>query len=230
MKRFEDIAFIIYARLGSQRVPRKMLRPFANTTLIDLALSQIQCSKVIPKENFYLCVHEAELIDIGENRGVQIFRRSEASANEDSHLPTLMEWWDKLPFTYCVAISPCHPFLRIETIDTFIKMYQESEYDGMFTVVARKNYFWDTDGKLSTPWPEGEDLLNTKAVGITYEGAHCMWAGRLDTIGSGKWMGSFQKPHDPALYVIEEEREALDIDYEWQFNLCEAYFKRERTI
>lgn len=230
MKRIEDIAFIIYARLGSQRVPRKMLRPFANTTLIDLALSKVQCSKVIPKENFYLCAHETELIDSGENRGVQIFKRGEASANEDSHLPTLMEWWDKLPFTYCVAISPCHPFLRIETIDTFIKTYRESEYDGMFTVVARKNYFWDTDGKLITPWPEGEDLLNTKAVGITYEGAHCMWAGRLDTIGGGKWMGSFQKTHDPALYVITEEREALDIDYEWQFNLCEAYFKRERKI
>ena len=224
-KSVDDVCFIIYARLGSQRAPRKMLRPFAGTTLIDIALEKIKLCKEIPTSNFYLCVHEPELIALGEEYGVNVFERGEASAKEDSHLPTLMEWWDKLPHTYCVAISACHPFLTVETINDFIKAYIESEHDGMFAVVERKDYFWDSTGNLVTPWPKGEDLLNTKAVGITYQAAHCFWAGRWDTIGDGKWMGSFQRPNDPSLYVIKNEWEVLDIDYQWQFDMCEACFE-----
>lgn len=230
MKDFDDVCYIIYARLASERVPRKMLRPFGNTTLTDLALDKIEKSGMIRKSDFYLCVHEPELIALGKVRGFNVFKRNRASANEDSHLPTLMEWWDKLPYTYCVAISAVHPFLSVDTMDKFIRAYLESEHDGMFAVVERKDYFWDSRGNLITPWPEGEDLLNTKAVGITYQAAHCFWAGRLDTIGDGKWMGSFQKANDPSLYVIENEWEALDIDYEWQFEMCEAYMQHSRLL
>lgn len=225
MKNISEVAVIIYARLSSERVPRKMIRKFGDTTLIDLALSKVKACKHIPLENFYLCVHEPELIGLGKLRGVNVFVRSYESAHEDSKLPVLMEWWDKLPYTYCVAISACHPFLTPATMDAFIECYLESESEGMFAVVERKDYFWDSMSKLITPWPEGEDLLNTKAVGITCQAAHCFWAGRLDTIGDGKWMGSFQKPNDPALYVMENEEEALDIDFEWQFEMCEAYYE-----
>ena len=225
----KDVCFIIYARLGSERTPRKMLKPFAGTTLIDIALDKIKMCQTIPLKDFYLCVHEPELIELGKRRGFHVFERSEASMREDSHLPTLMEWWDKLPYTYCVAISACHPFLEVSTIDGFINEYVKSPYVGMYPVVARRNYFWSVDRQLITEWPEGEDLLNTKAVSPTYEGANCMWAGRLDTIGNGIWMGTFRQPNDPQLYVIENEREVLDIDYPWQFDMCEAYAKTLRV-
>ena len=221
----DDTCYVIYARLASERVPGKMLRPFAGTTLTDIALDKIERSDTIPKSDFYLCVHEPELIEAGKARGLNVFERSEASAHEDSHLATLMEWWDKLPYTYCVEINPCLPFLTVETIDKFVRAYRESEYDGMFGVVERKDYFWDSKGNLMTPWPKGEELLNTKAVGITYQAAHCLRAGRLDTIGAGQWVGSFQKPNDPVLYIIENEREMLDVDNEWEFDICEAYWQ-----
>ena len=38
MKSIDDIAVVIQARLGSQRVPQKMIRPIAGTTLTDVAL------------------------------------------------------------------------------------------------------------------------------------------------------------------------------------------------
>ena len=36
MKKIEDIAIVIQARLSSQRIPKKMIKPFAGTTLIDI--------------------------------------------------------------------------------------------------------------------------------------------------------------------------------------------------
>ena len=226
-KRIEDICFIIYARLASERVPRKMIRPFANTTLIDNALSKVLKCHTIPKEQFYLCVHEPELIRIGEKRGVNVFKRSTASATEDSHLPTLMEWWDRLPYTYCVAISPCHPFLSSDTMSDCIEIFRWCDHDGLYTIVERNNYFWNAKGEMITEWPEGQDLLNTKAVGKTYEGANAMWAGRLDTIGDGVWMGDFKR--DPALFAMANPRECLDVDDDWQFQLCEALYMLRET-
>ena len=42
MKDKKDIAVIIQARLGSQRVPNKMIKQFHNTTLLDIALEKIK--------------------------------------------------------------------------------------------------------------------------------------------------------------------------------------------
>ena len=70
MKNINDIAIIVQARLNSERVPKKMIRPFAGSTLVDIFCEKIKRSKVIKKENFYLSIYEKELIDIAEPLGL----------------------------------------------------------------------------------------------------------------------------------------------------------------
>ena len=53
VKNIDDVCFIVQARLGSQRVPNKMIKPFADTTLVDIIIEKILKSNIIPKENFY---------------------------------------------------------------------------------------------------------------------------------------------------------------------------------
>ena len=105
MKWKNDICVIVQARLGSQRVPNKMIRPFAGTTLTDIFLEKVKQCKSFPIENFYLSVHEPELKDIGYNHEVNVFYRSKRSANSEGTPMTLMyEWWDRLPHKYVVLI------------------------------------------------------------------------------------------------------------------------------
>ena len=61
MKRIEDICILVQARLGSQRVPGKMIRPFAGTTLVDVLFEKLNKSTVIPKSNIYFSAYEDEL-------------------------------------------------------------------------------------------------------------------------------------------------------------------------
>ena len=42
MKKVEDICVLVQARLGSQRVPRKMIRPFCDTTLVDILFEKLK--------------------------------------------------------------------------------------------------------------------------------------------------------------------------------------------
>ena len=225
MKRLEDVCVMVQARLGSQRVPQKMIRPFAGTTLMDICLEKLADSQLIPNKNVYASVYEPELVDICKKYDVEIYHRSEASANsEGTPMTQMYEWWDQTPFKYCVLVNACAPFLKIETVENFVKAYLETDSDGFFGVIEKKNYYWNSQNKLVTPWPEGQAVMNTKFVDTTYEAAHCLYAGRMSKIGDGIWMGDFMTPGDIELYPMDE-REVFDIDYEWQFEYYENLYK-----
>ncbi len=224
MKNINDILFIVQARCNSQRVPNKMLRSIGQTNLFEIALQKIKKTK-IPLDNFRASVYERPLKTIAHEHDIQCYQRSEESANEDNTLQVIYEWWDKFPqFKYAVLINACNLFLKPETIDNFIDHYCQSENDGLFAVVPKKQYYWNDKKELLTPWPEKCNIMNTKEVTTTFEAAHVLYAGRIDQIGKGNWMG---KPpytlNDPELFEIDEF-ESLDIDYNWQFELYSSYW------
>lgn len=224
MKKLDEVCVIVQARLGSQRVPQKMIRPFAETTLMDVCLEKLSASSYIPNKNIYASVYEPELIEISKKYPVEIFTRSEASANsEGTPMSEMYEWWDKIPFKYCVLVNACAPFLKLETIEKFVEYYTNIESDGLFGVIEKKNYYWDSNFNLVTPWPQGQAVMNTKFVDTTYEAAHCLYAGRMSKIEKSIWMGDFMIPGDIELYPMSE-REVFDIDYEWQFEYYENLY------
>ena len=224
MKDINDICFLIGARLNSQRVPKKMTRPFGDSCLFEIALKTLLKSNFIPKQNIYLSLYDQELKDIANKYDVNIFERSYESANNDNSLQKIYEWHNKLPYKYVILINPCQPFLKTETINAFTKKFLEIDEEGMFGVIRKKNYFWNKEGVMVTPWPKDQTILNTKAVEVTYEAAHSLYASRLDCIKNDVFMGTFQKKDDPVLFEMEEF-EVFDIDYEWQFKLAEEYYK-----
>ena len=225
MKNIEDVCVIVQARLGSQRVPGKMLRPFAGTTLIDILLEKLKNSKVIPQENLLFSVYEPELKEVANKHGIKIFHRSETSAkSEGNPLSEIYDWHDQIPFKYVILVSACNPLLKIETIDNFIKGFIEADEEGAFAVFEKKTYYWDINGNPITNWGDSR-IMNTKFVEPIYEAAHCLYASRIDIIKDGFWMDT-NIPPQPKLVVMEEE-EAFDIDYEWQFKLGELLYQNQ---
>ena len=45
MKNIDNICVVIQARLSSERLPKKMIKPFADTTITDIAIKNILDSK-----------------------------------------------------------------------------------------------------------------------------------------------------------------------------------------
>jgi len=223
MKNIENVLFLTQARLESQRVPRKMVRPFCGTNLLDILIEKIKKSNIIPTENFYLSVCDQELIDIAEKQEVNYYKRSRESALAENSVPLIYEWHDKLPFKYICLISACNPLLTTKTIDDFTKSYIASDKDGMFGVIAKKQYFWNKDGGMISNWPKEQKIMNTKTMEVTYEAAHCLYASRMDIIKDGFWMDD-NLPPEPELFTIENELEVFDIDYEWQFQAAEKLY------
>jgi CMP-N-acetylneuraminic acid synthetase len=223
MKNKNDICIVVQARLNSERVPLKMIRPFGDSNLFNIAIKKLLKSKVLPKENIYVSVYEDTLKDIAKDHGVNIYERSKESANNDNSLQKIYEWHNKLPFKYVIKLNACSPLLKTETIDKFLKTFLNQEEENLFGVIEQKDYFWDSKGKLITPWPSDQTLMNTKAVEPTYKGAHVLYASRMDLISQNKFMGDFQKEGGIKLFPMNE-LECFDIDYEWQFKIGELIY------
>lgn len=227
MKSSDEVAVLCQARLGSQRVPRKMVRDFAGTTLLDVLFNKIACSNKIPWEHFWLsaCEAETEIINIAKKYNVNIFPRSQDSASAETDLCKIYEWHDKLPkqYKYVVLVSACNPFLTLGTIENFYETYLAIKERGLFGVVEKRTYYWDADGVMITDMSNLK-IMNTKLVSPVYEAAHCLYASPLDTIKTGVWMGEMTTK-DPELFIIKNEFETLDIDHEWQFTMCENLYK-----
>ena len=221
-KSLADVCVVIQARLNSQRVPKKMIRDFNGTNLFSLVIDKVLKSEIISKKNFYVSVYEEELKDIAKDKGVQIYERSYESANNDNSLQIMYEWHDKLPFKYVIKINGCLPLLKTETIDGFIKQFLKQKEESLFGVIETKDYYFNKEGKLVTPWPKDQTIMNTKAVEITYKAAHALYASRMNLIKEDRFMGDFQG--GIKLYPMNE-LECFDIDYEWQFKIAEKLYE-----
>lgn len=228
MKDIKDIAFIIQARTQSTRVPNKMLRPFADSSLFEIAVRKILNSSIIPKENFYLSVMDDELIQIAKKYDVNTFIRSEESTQEPVTLQKALEWYNKLPFKYFVIVNACNPLLKVETIDSFVKQFIEGKSNGLFGVFEKKTFLFNSDGQMLNRF-YGEDkylaTLETKFVETCYEAAHSLYAGSMEDIANGVYMGSFKTPGDPEFFVMDEI-ECFDIDWPWQFEVAQTLYAK----
>tara|TARA_R110000751_G_scaffold6403_4_gene27323 strand:+ start:10080 stop:10769 length:690 start_codon:yes stop_codon:yes gene_type:complete len=226
MKNLKNTCFIIQARTQSTRVPNKMLRPFANSNLFEIAINKLLKSKIIPKDNFYLSIMDQELIDIANKCGVNYFVRSEESTQEPVTLPKVFEWHNVLPYKYYVIINACNPLLTIETIDKFVQQFLEVDSNGLFGVFEKKTFLFDSEGKMLNRF-FGEDkylaTLETKFVETCYEAAHSLYAGSTEDIANEIYMGTFKEQGNPNFFTMDEI-ECFDIDWPWQFEVAEKLY------
>lgn len=225
MKDVSNILFIVQARLSSSRVPRKMIRNIGDTSMFEICLKKLKTSTVIPIKNIYVSVYDDELKDVAKKHGINIYHRSKESATANENQTTIFEWYDKFDYEYVVLINACQPFLSIETVDRFVNDFLKTDSENMFGVLEKKNYFWDKEGSMINCWTEKG--LDTKLVQPVYEAAHSLYASRIDLIKDQNFMGSFKKKNEPELWIMKDEQEIFDVDYEWQFQMAKNHYEKK---
>ena len=220
----KKVSVVVQSRMGSQRIPGKMLRDFAGTTLVDILLTKLTNLSTVSNSDIYFCVGDEELIEAGKRYPVNIVQRSEESLREEKDIKVLFDWHTQIPTEHLVMISACNPFLSTDTIDKFIKEYSESDDDqGAISVYEERGYFWNPEGEMMNKWPDGFTSMNTKFVEPTRVAAHCMYGSRVDLISKGDWVTN-KIPYQAQLITMPQF-EAFDIDEEWQFTVAEKLYE-----
>jgi len=221
----KTLTCVVQARLKSERVPEKMIRPFAGSCLLEIALRKLlQCRHLSP-ERIYLSAYEDEIKAVGRRVGVQIYNRTLESTYEPVTGEKIWDYINHVPSDYYMTINACNPLLRVETLDRAIDYFQTHDIPSLFSVVKRRNFFFDAQSHLVNKFngdPKYLKTIETKLVEPLYEAAHSIyiWTGAYMRKHWGYWSFS---ANDPYLFEMPED-ECFDIDYPWQLELAEAMY------
>ena len=211
----KSLAAIVHARKTSTRCPNKHLRPFGNTTLIDIALENL--SKLDVNEK-YLAVYDQELKDKVID-GVQILHREyDSVAPGNCHHSIMYRHLKKVKSEFIVNYNPCQPFLQVDKLNHCIKVFKENTMKSMITVQKERNFFWD---ETSTPINfKPNDRLSTTAGPWVYSATHSLVFYEKNYMLS-EWELFPNTKDSPFPLVIDwPEEELIDVDTELDFKLA----------
>ncbi len=214
----KTIGIYSYGRKQSKRCPNKILRPFGNTTLLDILLVKI---KEIGGENAFFSGYEDEFKEKCEAYGVKFVRRSENSALVDEPITECQEFLKRVDFDYVLCVNACIPFLKVETIRKFIENAKENGYKPAMAVIRRHNYFYFNDGTPAN-FSASIKTLNTKAVTPMIEMAQALF------FFNRKYFfehGRYWDWQSVRLIELPDKSELLDVDTEDDFMIVENIWK-----
>ncbi len=133
---------IIQARLGSTRLPSKVLKKIENKTLLELYINRLTPSKLIDKIVIATTanVEDDAIAKLAKEINVECFRGS-----ENDLLDRYYQCAKKYEGNIIVRVTPDDPFVDYEVVDRAIQIFLDGDYDFV------TNHFEPT-------FPEGLDV------------------------------------------------------------------------
>lgn len=216
------ISVVINARLQSTRLPRKLLRPFANSTLIEIALEKMNQMDFF--EHRYFAVAEQELKRLAPRypNVILLERSMEAVRLGYGDHKVIYAHYPQIESDYIFWLNPCHPLLTIETVADAVEVFHNNNYNSYTAVVPTQEWLFDKVGNPVTHVIGG--VISTAHSQKYYKVTH-----GFHIFNKAFFLKNYQvwtmTKNDP--YLIEvPEAEDFDADRLIQFETAEAVYIR----
>ena len=214
------VTAVVAVRKGSQRVPNKNIKPFGDTTLLDLKLQTLL--KVSNIDEIIVNSDCDEMIEIGKSYGVKTKKREEYFASSEASNSEFHGHIGKTTDTDYIFLAPvCSPFISSEKHEEVITQFMNSDCDSLTSTSLVKGHLW-LDGKpinydLNNV-PNSQDLPDIEMInyGITIVDKNIM-KNKSRVIGD--------KPN----FIILNEYEGVDINTPFEFQTAEIIYKLKQN-
>lgn len=215
-----DINVLIAVRGGSKRVPKKNIRPFAGSSMLEIKIKQALRLKGVSK--VVVSSEDDEMLNLAEDFGATALKRDPFYASDTvpmgdvyKHLSSILDCKDILwtPVT--------SPLITDKSIQDCINIYKtNTDYDSVITTNIIKEYMWLDNKAINYDpknHPRSQDLPDIYALNFA---ANIVT--RETMFKNANILGDNFYP-----YMLNEI-EAVDVDTEYEFMLAEMlYNKRE---
>jgi len=219
-----SISVVINARLTSTRLPQKLLRPFAGTSLIEISLEKLNQMDFF--EHRYLAVAEDELKIFAKHfKNIKILHRDSAAVKKGVNPQKItFAHYLEVQTDYIFVFNPCLPFLSIETVRKAFEYFQSTNFPSYTSVVPTRDWIFDSEGNALTN-TDPRNVYTNKGK-IFYRAAHAFHIVNKEFFAKNGFHWTYT-PNDPHLIQIPEE-EAFDIDNEIEFKFVEYNYTRKK--
>ena len=211
------IKALIAARSGSVRVPNKNIRPFADSTLLEVKIEQLQ--RIQGLDGIVVNSNDDEILSIAKRHGVEIVKRdSYYASNEVSMSDVYKNMAENMDCDVIAYINCTNPLLEDSSIEKAIQFFKnhQNEYDSVNSAHMIKEFLFENNVPINYDLkhqPRSQDLPNIMALNFAFNIIK-----RNTMIECKNVVGN-----KPYLYVIDQV-EATDIDNPIDFSFSEFVY------
>jgi CMP-N-acetylneuraminic acid synthetase len=209
-----DIVVFSFGRKQSARVPNKMLRPFAGTTLVDIALRKLQT--FAPDALF--AGYEPEFRDKCDEYGVRFVQRDERSVGIDGPITEILSFLRTVEAKYFLLVSACNPFLTVDHINMFLADCKQGGYRPAISVKRHRKHFVTPDAR-GLNFSLDTKTLNNKTVQPVFELVDGLYFFEKDFFFSE---GTYWRWNEVRFLDVGGDDLLIDVDTEADFGAAQA--------
>ena len=214
----KDLVCLIPAKSKSERCPNKNIRPFAGSTLVDIKIEQAKRVGIFDR---IVVNSDSELIgDIARKHGVEFQLRPyefTICGNHEFH-----QYLAKAnPNVVLCAMNCTSPMIEDKTIVECVNAYRQIDDPSVSvnTVADIKSFLFDGNEPINfdmSYFPKSQDIrpVFEYTSGVSIADTNYM-------VESNGWL--MLKNHH---FIHVGKIEALDIDYDEDFQICQFFFLR----
>lgn len=214
---------LIAARSGSIRVQNKNIRPFADSTLLEVKIKQLQRLKNL--DGIVINSNDELILDIAQSLGTEIVRRdSYYASNEVSMSDVYKNMAENIDCDVIVYANCTNPLILDKTIYDVIEFYKENHfiYDSVNTAHLVKEFLFKDNLPINYDLrhqPRSQDLPDISALNFA-----------VNVISKAKMIECKNVVgYKPYIYSIDEI-EATDIDNPIDFEFSEFVYRKQHKI
>ena len=213
----KKITAVIPVRKGSERVKNKNIKPFANSTLLDIKIKTLKQINII--DEIVVSSDCDFMLSVAKKYNVKTHKRSEyyasSKANNSEFFRNLAE---SIEADYIMYSPVTCPLVSKETYFDCINTFQNEEVSNLVTVSPVKHHLWLDDKPLNYDIknsPNSQDLpeINQITYGVSI-------ISKKDMVEYGNVVNN-----SPTFKVLDEI-ESIDIDTEFDFMIAEYVYNR----
>jgi len=223
----ERITCFLPCRAGSERVPKKNIKPFAQTPygLIEIKLRQLLAATSI--DEIVLSTNDCEILDyvkkLDEPKLRIHHRIEELSSSSTSTDQLILHAFDLIPKGHILWTHVTSPFIRGNHYDEMIELYLEQikkGFDSLMTTTVIQGFLWQDEKPLNydrdaEKWPRTQMLKPVHEINSgVFIASSEVYSKFKDRIG-----------RNPYLHAIDDYV-GFDIDWPADFVIAECLMEK----
>ena len=214
------VTSLIAVRSGSKRAPRKNIRPFGDTSLLEIKIRQAM--RIGSIDEVVVSSDDTVMLDLCRSLGATPHERDPHYASDTVPMGDVYSYLAKeLDTEHVVWMPVTSPLVEDKTVEKCIEVYQKGQHDSVVTVHSVREYLWQDGVSInydSKNHPRSQDLPNIYALNFAVNVlSKKLMIEKRNIIGDN---------HYP--YMLEGF-ETVDIDDEKDFLLAEILYKMEKS-
>ncbi len=216
------IKAVIPVRAGSQRVKNKNIRPFAESSLLEIKIKQLQ--KVSGLDGIVVNSDSDEMLDIAKNLGAETFKRDSYYASFKVPINEVYKYIaQNTQADVIVYANATNPLLKNVSVSNAIEKFLNKNpiYDTLNSAHLIKEFLWLNNKPINYDlcnMPRSQDLPDICALNFAFNIFERNYAIEKSSIVG----------ENPILFLLDEI-EAIDIDNEIDFEFAEYMYKKYRV-